>query len=384
MPNLELDVLSKLLEDSSSINSNAFTIASEVASFCARQNYDAVSQELVLRSLNQLKAFGSSQSIIQALVRECGLFPYFDYRESSTQDIFAVALHRLPSLGNDFVLHREQRTILDILLSRRSVVLSAPTSFGKSVLIDALLAEGDYSNVLVLVPTIALMDEARRRITQRFASTYKVITHLSQEKASKNVFVLTPERANLEKIGELDLFIVDEFYKLGLDEDKDRHATLNKICYRLLKTKKQFFMLGPNIEGIPEQLNGRCEFKKSEYKTVAANIKVLDTDPIEGTVHLCKELGDSTIVFCRSPGRVIEIASRLIEAGIASSNDQAQLASDWTGRQYNPEWHYTRAIAHGIGVHHGTIPRSLAYWSVKAFNEGWLNFLLCTTTSSRA
>jgi rhodanese-related sulfurtransferase len=362
------------------VSSDPFAIACDVSSFCARRNYDPVSQDLVLRSLNQLEAFGGSQCIIQALVRECGLFPYFDYRDAATQDLFAVALHRLPSLGEGFVLHREQRTILDILLSGRSVVLSAPTSFGKSVLIDAMIAEGNYSNILILVPTIALMDEARRRITVRFSPGYKVITHLSQDKADRNIFVLTPERANLDRIGELDLFIVDEFYKLGLSEDKDRHATLNKLCYRLLKTRKQFFMLGPNIEGIPEQLSDRCEFRKSEYKTVAANVTVLDGDPVEDTVRLCKKLGDSTIVFCRSPGRVVEVANRLIEAGISSSNEQARLAAEWSGINYHQEWHYARAAANGIGVHHGSIPRSLAHWSVKAFNEGWLNFLLCTTT----
>jgi len=74
------------------------------------------------------------------------------------------------------------------------------------------------------------------------------------------------------------------------------------------------------------------------------------------------------------------VANRLIEAGISSSNEQARLAAEWSGINYHQEWHYARAAANGIGVHHGSIPRSLAHWSVKAFNEGWLNFLLCTTT----
>jgi hypothetical protein len=380
MPDIELETLSSTLADPSLIGPDAFSTAASVAAFCAQRNYDATSQELVLRSLNQLQAFGSSQTIINSLVRECGLFPYFNQEDAATQDLFAVALHRLPSLGKDFVLHREQRAILDLLLSGRSVVLSAPTSFGKSALIDALIAEGDYNNILILVPTIALMDEARRRITMRFSPNYKVITHLSQHGADSNIYILTPERARLDQLGSLDLFIVDEFYKLGLNEDKDRHATLNKLCYRLLKMKKQFFMLGPNIDGVPEQLSSRCEFRKSEYKTVAANLSVLDTDPLEETVRLCKQLGDSTIVFCRSPGRVVEVANLLIESGLSNANEHTDSASKWAAAQYHPEWHYSRAIANGIGVHHAAIPRSLAHWCVKAFNEGWLKFLLCTTT----
>ena len=38
------------------------------------------------------------------------------------------------------------------------MVLSAPTSFGKSLLIDALLAERDFRHAAVVVPTVALMD----------------------------------------------------------------------------------------------------------------------------------------------------------------------------------------------------------------------------------
>ncbi|MED7858412.1 helicase, partial [Campylobacter coli] len=38
------------------------------------------------------------------------------------------------------VLHREQSRVLKRLLSNESLILSAPTSFGKSFIIDALIA----------------------------------------------------------------------------------------------------------------------------------------------------------------------------------------------------------------------------------------------------
>ena len=381
MSNVELGTLSAVLGSSERVQADPFAVASDVAAICAERNYDHVAQEIVLRALNKLECFGDCRRVIEALVRQCGLFPYLDPGNAATDDLFAIGLHRLGKLGPDFVLHSEQRAILSTLLGGRSVVLSAPTSFGKSVLIDAMLAEGGYSNVLILVPTIALMDEARRRLSVRFSPGFKVITHLSQEKGSRNIFVLTPERANLERIGELDLFIVDEFYKLGIVEDVGRHATLNKLCYRLLKTGKQFFMLGPNIEGIPDQMRERCQFLQSEFRTVAANVSVLGAeDPLEETIRLCKQLGDSTIVFCRSPGRVIDVSRRMIEAGLSWPNSRVKQASEWAGVQFHPDWHFARAVAHGIGIHHGAIPRSLAHWCVKAFNDGSLSLLLCTTT----
>ena len=67
-------------------------------------------------------------------------------------------------------------------MNGENVVLSAPTSFGKSLVVDAYLDASDFTNAVVIVPTIALMDETRRRL-QRLAGAdrYKVITHSSQQ-----------------------------------------------------------------------------------------------------------------------------------------------------------------------------------------------------------
>ncbi len=102
-----------------------------------------------------------------------------------------------------------------------SVVLSAPTSFGKSLVIDALIASGQYRNVAIVVPTIALIDETRRRLS-RFSPTYKVITRVSQPLAERNLLVLTQERVlDIEKLPDIDLFVIDEFYKLSPDREGD-------------------------------------------------------------------------------------------------------------------------------------------------------------------
>lgn len=192
MPDVELDSLRSVLADASAIALDPFGAAKAVANACSQLDYDSQSQDLVLRSLDKLQAFGSAKIIINALVRECGLFPYLNFDESSTSDLFAAALHKYPRLDDGLVLHRQQREVLAVLLERKSVVLSAPTSFGKSALIDAVLATDLYSNVLILVPTIALMDETRRRLSKRFSAHWKVITHPGQERASKNISYLLP------------------------------------------------------------------------------------------------------------------------------------------------------------------------------------------------
>ncbi|WP_341466368.1 DEAD/DEAH box helicase, partial [Pseudomonas viridiflava] len=61
-------------------------------------------------------------------------------------------------------LHREQSLLLSKLLSGKSVAVSAPTSFGKSFLIDSFISIKKPKKIAIIVPTIALTDETRRRL----------------------------------------------------------------------------------------------------------------------------------------------------------------------------------------------------------------------------
>jgi hypothetical protein len=55
-------------------------------------------------------------------------------------------------------------------------------------------------------------------------------------------------------------------------------------------------------------------------------------------------------------------------------------AVDWVGREFHTDWHFNKALASGIGVHHGRIPRPLAQFAVRAFDNDWIKLLICTST----
>src|SRR5208282_4008137 len=85
--------------------------------------------------------------------------------------------------------------------------------------------------------------------------------------------VLTAERAVAFKdLPRIDFFVIDEFYKLGAHEDRDRMVALNEAFYRLRKAGGQFYLLGPNIERIPEGAAGtlKARWIKTDYHTVVA------------------------------------------------------------------------------------------------------------------
>jgi hypothetical protein len=227
---------------------------------------------LVLRALEHRAAFGDAQGLLDHLARVVGLYPYVDASSLNTSALLAYEFHRPIDFDDTTVFHRVQAEVYRRLYAGESVILSAPTSFGKSLIIDALISLKRYRNIAVIVPTLALIDETRRRLAAS-AQGYKVVTHPHQKAAGRNVFVLTRERALLfDPLPRIEFFVIDEFYKLGPLSDPTRAIALNQVFYRLLKQDAQFYLLGPNIERIPHGFPERykCTFIKTDFATVVS------------------------------------------------------------------------------------------------------------------
>jgi len=375
------------LSDPKSIRQEGFQILQGMCRIASEQPDGEVLQEYVLRALEHRASFGAGRQVVNALARHVGLFPYLDAEAIGVLDRIALEAHRPPNLGR-IVFHRPQAQVYWTLMSGENVVLSAPTSFGKSLIVDAVIASDRYKNVLIIVPTIALIDETRRRLSQRFRGKYKVITHSFQDPGARNVYVLTQERAlELNDLSGFDFFVIDEFYKLSprSDYDDDRCFRLNEVFYKITKTGKQFYLLGPNVSGLTQNLQTRLKYRTflEPYRTVVSELHDMrgKGDEWSRLKQLCKRLDEPTIIFCSSPARATRVAQELISAGIASNSlQQVRSAADWVAANYHPDWHFTKALRVGMGIHHGRVPRALAQYVVRAFNQGHILFLICTST----
>lgn len=381
---INITKLRESLRSSDEIRQSGFSLLKAVAATVNDNDDSDLAREMVLRALDHRDDFGEMNIILDALAREVGLFPYIDAELLGMSDSVAYEYHR-PLAINDLVFHREQAHVYRRLLAGDSVILSAPTSFGKSKIIDAMIASDRYKNIAVIVPTLALIDETRRRLAT-FSNQYKIITHLSQDAVERNVFVLTAERAVAYKnLPQIEFFVIDEFYKIGSQSnDETRTVALNQAFYRLLKGRGQFYLLGPNIEAIPKGLEDafRCVFYPTTYATVVAEQVDLrgPGDPVQRLVELAKTLNEPTLIFCSSPPKVNAIARALLDAGIGDDMPALQGCANWAGAHYHREWIYAQALPRSIGIHHGKLPRSLAQYTVRAFNDGRLRFLICTST----
>jgi hypothetical protein len=374
------------------VTRQAFAVSRDL---CVMFNTDPNSRathELILLALEHRKQFRSSLAILSSLVREVGLFPYlahFDLASLPLPDVFAYEYHRPDGLDN-VVFHRAQAEIYHELVSGSSVILSAPTSFGKSLIIDAAIASDKHNDIAVVLPTIALIDETRRRLTARFRSTYKLLTHPSQTRGQRNIYVITQERAPLfDELEKVTLYVIDEFYKLspGGDNNEERVTSLNHVFYKAIKAKRQFYLLGPNIAQIPPGFPERfsCKFVRTDYATVVTERHRVYPEPDEETalIDLCRKLAaanERTLIYCSSPGRVRTVSRWLMNAQILPKQEMLSDAAAWIRQEYHNEWLLPDALEYGIGMHHGRVPRALAQYVVRQFNAATLGFLVCTST----
>ena len=168
------------IEGSSFDSAQSFAIARDLCTLFNNDENSVDARELLLQAMEFRDAFGGAAIIIDGLIRKVGLFPYLQAAQLSLADLLAYEAHRAEGLGDDIVFHRAQAHVFTLLMNGENVALSAPTSFGKSLLIDAAIASGKYRNIAIVVPTLALIDETRKRIERRFGDRYKVITRPSQ------------------------------------------------------------------------------------------------------------------------------------------------------------------------------------------------------------
>lgn len=374
---------------------------------------EKIGREIVIRILDKKECYLDVLPLLKSVVRKSGLYPYLksEFDLLSLEEELVLELYKPKSIGSDlhtlpyndglassaynykddeFVFHSLQKQVYTYLIQKKNVVLSASTSVGKSAIIDSIIEFGELKRIVIIVPTIALIDETRRRLSEKFGANYQVITHPSQTCINEcSLYILTQERVlERQDLNQIDLFIVDEFYKLNLEsEDDSRSVLLNIAFIKLLKNSKQFYFIGPNIDSVIglSNLGLNYIFIPSEFSTVALNIyefnlPTRDDQRINKTVELLYHDKSATMIYCQSPKSAVKVAAELISKGCGDLSDKNQDIILWLSKNYHKDWIVVQALRHGIGIHHGSLPRAIQQRMVRLFNQGKIKILVCTST----
>ncbi|EGQ7663325.1 DEAD/DEAH box helicase [Vibrio parahaemolyticus] len=373
---------------------SAFSYLKKASDCLSSPQLNALGREFLIRALDQLPLFEGQSVLLQNLLRKAGLFPYIKkyFPTLSPEKELVLDIYR-SNYDDNFIFHSMQAKVFRLLTSGQNVVLSAPTSMGKSAIVDALIAERKFSTIVIVVPTIALIDETRRRIQKKFGHEFQIIHHGSQlKRKDKVIYILTQERVNeRDDLRNIDLFIIDEFYKLAYSNDEpSRVIALNIALSKLLTISKQFYMIGPYIDAIRGMENLRCDytFIPSEFNTVALNVHKYDiaANDIESKneqlTKIVEKHQEQTIIYCKSATSIAQVAQFL---GTLESVKDRKLGPlrkyhKWLVNNYGQDWTCSKALTNGIGIHHGALPRAIQQKSIDLFNSKQIKYLLCTST----
>ncbi|MCV9926289.1 DEAD/DEAH box helicase [Flavobacterium sp. LS1R49] len=318
--------------------------------------------------------------LVNHLIRETGLFPYLQQETSNWEERYIYEIFKV-NIGEEkpVTLHREQSFLLKKLLEGRNIAVSAPTSFGKSFVIDAFIKIRKPKNVIIIVPTIALTDETRRRLYKKFAHEYKIITTTEVEPAEKNIFIFPQERAinYLEKLEYFDIMIIDEFYKASSLFDKVRSPSLVKAIIKIGSKSKQKYFLAPNISTLEDnpftadmefiQLDFNTVFleKYELYKEINKNIELKSNILIE----ILNKKPTKSLIYAGTYTNIENVSNLILSSFKEKNSILLDQFANWLGKNYDYNWSLTNLIKRGTGIHNGRLHRSLSQIQVKLFED---------------
>lgn len=343
----------------------------------------AEARSMVINLLDKLRRDGNEYTpLINHVIREVGLFPYIDPKTALWEDQVVVEAFKA-NVGDEapVTLHSAQSHVLKRLLLGDNIAVSAPTSFGKSFIVDAFIAIRQPENVVMIVPTIALADETRRRIEHKFSHKYKIITTTDATITERNIFIFPQERsfAYLDKLEKIDMLIVDEFYKASSMFDDDRSSSLLSAIIELGRISRQKYYLAPNIHKIADNVftQGMQFMRLTDFKTVITkaakiyekrrNDENVDEFKKNYLVNILQNNTAKTLVYAGSYNNINKVSTILADNLPYKETSLLRDFNDWLKVNYGDSFSLCQLSERGIGIHNGKMHRSLSQIQVKLF-----------------
>lgn len=349
--------------------------------------------------------------------------------EIASADAHEVTINGQPVLLTDF----QQKLWLSLMQSRR-IALAAPTSAGKSFVLQgylsALFDNDRAKSVVYIVPTRALIAQVAEDLNVQFEGTTRDVPDIvtvpvdaDTTLAERAIYVMTQERVQLALGAHPDfsagVIIVDEAHSIA---DGSRGVLLQWVVDDLLlrNPTSQILFASPAIRNL--DIFGRLfglddviEFSSVE-PTVAQNFLVTTIESAtkgklsiktagdgskalrsiatlqldrtvasrtEKLVHIPAELGrgHSNIIYANGAAEAEIVALQLAELMSDRVPTVARLAlSDLAKEAVHANYALVECVKYGVAFHYSNIPTQLRRAIEAAVSSGDVDFLVCTST----
>lgn len=342
-------------------------------------NNELAARNLLIQLLAELDRTKTSYpQVVNHMVRATGLFPYLQFANASWDQKYVHTAFAVDVGRRLATLHREQSSVLARLLDGQNIAVSAPTSFGKSFIIDAFIAAKKPNTVVIIVPTIALMDETRRRLFKKFSDEYNIVTAPDTRLGPKNIFIFPQERAfgYLSLLDRINLLVVDEFYKASQKHDPERAPSLVKAILKLSQKADQRYYLAPNIKKLNDNAFTRdMEFiELLDFNTVYLNIqetyKDIGNDFIkkgDKLIDLISPGVQKSLIYAGTYSEIQKISELVIARMPIVDRIYTNHFAKWLRENYQSDWVLADLVDRAVGVHNGSMHRCLSQLQIKLF-----------------
>lgn len=429
-----IEETTNVIKQLNKFNSNQITNDSLVKSVC--DYFDLIKSD----NLNQ-----SDLKFLKYLSNAAGIPHYYDLLENFNQktEIENFDLNTFSSLLYESTLHtsetrkvhRYQMDILNLfeLNKANRHFLSASTSFGKTHIVFEIIKKMNYTNVVLIFPTIALLSENLEKLISDelysyFREKYKIHT-LSEvtEFSDKNLFIYTPERflsfkeKNLNTI-TFNFAFIDEVYKIDNEYSLDEEIKENErdVAYRLsvfyaLDRNTDILLAGPYIEFHDKlkssynssfddflsknQINllnyNQFEIVSKAYNNIKTKRQIKIDNQLqfefqsnskkERLIEILKQIkliNENSIIYCSTRSYTENYAKNILYSDVFEEHLDTDYSDFIThiSKNFNKDWVVVKALQKGIGIHHGLVPKYIQKEIISLFNNGYLNTLISTTT----
>lgn len=318
---------------------------------------------------------------------------------------YAKEFYTVPSTGT--VLTKDQKKLLNLFLQHGRLVVSAPTSFGKSRIIQEIILSNDYQNIAIVLPTIALLSETYVTLNSNLniSQKYNLINSLGSAESlgssQKNLLILTPEKMDLVLDQypnlKIDFFTMDEIYKI--QDDPGRSKIFTHCLYRLAKKQCDFYLIGPYFSNFSKSF---LEWTNAHFQKFSAEIVQKDTQDISqlnendlikvNGVSIKKKKGKDTnlkAIIRKAEGqnliyvsdrRSVESKAKLIASLQDSNTTFNSHLINYIKESISEEWSLVKLLEKKVAFHHSSIPKYIQTEIVEGFNNGTIDNIVCTTT----
>jgi len=305
-------------------------------------------------------------------------------------------------LDSSISLHPEQVQIINQIKNNNALIISAPTSFGKTFCVFEYIASSLPQNIVLIVPTLALVDEYLKRVIKKYHnifSNYKIHTNIDEEKKYNfelnNIFIITHDRVVQESaydmIEKIDFLVIDEVYKLETDPENDRVLVLNMAYYYLAKKANKYLLLAPFIKNVEDinKLEKQPIFYNTTYSPVVNDIKTIkllkSTDRYPQCQSLLRQipLDEKTLIYFPTVTGIYKYVNDCVihEPILNNLNKSISAFVKWAKDEIHEDWSVIKAMERGYLIHNGQLPIGTRMFQLDAYeNDNIFNRLLCTST----